>query len=70
MKKKNLNSLRLKKKYISSFKHTHVLGGYSKKCYYTMKVECKTKVCTSDAFQDCTLTYATCVTQLRLCGAF
>jgi hypothetical protein len=70
MKKKNLNSLPLKKTRISNLKNTHVLGGNSKKCYHTIKLECNTKTCSSTAFQDCTVTYAICETEPRFCGAF
>ncbi len=70
MKKRNLNSLRFKKVRISNFKNTHVLGGNSKKCFFSIKPICETKICDSIAYQDCTVTYAACATEPRFCGAF
>ncbi len=69
--KKKITSLMLNKKSISSLKETHVLGGKSDEyCYSTSKNYCKSACCSSKLYQDCTVTYAACVTELRFCGAF
>ncbi|WP_298520283.1 hypothetical protein [uncultured Kordia sp.] len=68
MKKRNSRLLALNKKSISNLKSIQAVGGFSKKCYHTMKLECNTKICHSDAYQDCTVTQALCVTEPRFCG--
>ena len=70
MKKRNFTSLRLNKTSISSLKDSHILGGATKPYFFSIKPVCETKVCSSTIFQDCTVTYEACVTELRFCGAF
>lgn len=71
MKKKKIALLALNKKSISSLKNINILGGdayYYE--HYTSKRGCKTKYCSSQVYQDCTVTYDACVTEPRFCGAF
>lgn len=71
MKKRNFNSLPLKKEKISTLTNSQIKGGLdSKKCMYSYKNECKTLNDYSDAFVDCTVTYLACVTEPRFCGLF
>lgn len=75
MKKKNLNSLRLKKERISNLKSNQVTGGdVSVRCLNTgrtkCKGQCKTQLCDSSPLFDCTVTYQNCVTEPRFCGMF
>ncbi|QHI34719.1 hypothetical protein IMCC3317_00620 [Kordia antarctica] len=66
MKKKDLKLLKLNKNSISSFEDIHVLGGATGKCNFSIK-----RLCSSQLYQDCTVTYDVCVTMLRFsCGQF
>lgn len=69
--KKKITLLSLNKKSISNFENKHLLGG--DEFYYehfTSKRYCKTKCCSSQIYQDCTVTYDACVTEPRFCGMF
>jgi hypothetical protein len=69
--KKKTTPLMLNKKSISSLKNTLILGGKTNRyLYFTSKEYCKTKCCSTQFYQDCTVTYEACVTELRFCGAF
>jgi hypothetical protein len=70
MKKRNFTALTLNKTSISSLENAQILGGESRDCFFSIKPVCETKICSSTVFQDCTVTYAACVTELRFCGAF
>jgi hypothetical protein len=76
MKKRNLNSLKLRKERISNFEHPQIVGGHKtqKWCYYSIKTHCKTECetydCASSPLYDCTVTYEACVTEPRFCGRF
>ncbi|AXG70345.1 hypothetical protein KORDIASMS9_02584 [Kordia sp. SMS9] len=69
MKKKNLNLLRLKKERISNFTAA-VVGGKSVGCDYSRGCLNDTRNCDTKALQDCTVTYAACITEARFCGMF
>ncbi|MCH2194906.1 hypothetical protein [Kordia sp.] len=68
MKKRNVTILALNKRAISSLRSTNATGGFSKKCYHTIKLECNTERCNSNAYHDCTVTYTLCITEPRFCG--
>jgi len=68
--KKKMTSLMLNKKSISTFQDTFILGGNYFYEHYTSKHDCKTKCCSSEHYQDCTVTYDACITEPRFCGMF
>lgn len=69
--KKKAPLLTLNKKSISNLRSTSIVSGeiglyelFTSKCHY------KTEYCSSDFYQDCTVTYNACITEPRFCEMF